>query len=734
MRIRWKLLILLLAFALVPICFLTLRAQRSTARLGRDIGERAQSVLTTRAIQQLRMFVQARAQLLDRDGDVISLTLQSYGESIEDALAHDPPTDATYYSSYDYRSKLRHPDDMHPSERFFARGASSEPVPLMISTNNMVMHAAPDTDKVATAEDFRRLTLLTSRFHATASREPELIFWQYAGLESGAFGCYPGSAAYEPDFDHRKRAWYAWAQRSLVESPRAPTAQWTPPYRDAATDQVVISAVRAVRYPDGSFAGAVGIDVHVPDIARRGELPAFPLSAVRLVIPMPRSSVYRPFDIPVFGVNDVPVDQLGLYVLAKQGDMAARDDGEAHTYEMEWIESADEGELRSLMDDMVRGGAGVKRMQFAGEPSVWAYAPLTRGRAHLLVIARYDDIVNEAERAEGMVSALIHSQFSQSAMVVIVLIVLIVVAAIFGARAVTSPISRLAEAANRLAHADYDVRVPVSTHDEIGELSRRFNEMVPQLEDRMHMRHSLDLAMEVQQHLLPATAPKLPGLDIHGQSNYCDETGGDYYDFVDLSTVSKDQLGVAVGDVTGHGIAAALLMATGRALLRSNADRTDSLAEMFTTLNRQLVIDSTGGRFMTLFYMLIDTHTRSVRWVSAGHDAPIVLDLSTGEFRELDGAGLPLGIEASWVYEEYSGPLSDAGELIVIGTDGIWEARNSAGDMFGKDGLRDVVRAHRHASAAEVCDAVTDALKAFCGAQAQEDDITLVAVKVLPKS
>jgi sigma-B regulation protein RsbU (phosphoserine phosphatase) len=256
--------------------------------------------------------------------------------------------------------------------------------------------------------------------------------------------------------------------------------------------------------------------------------------------------------------------------------------------------------------------------------------------------------------------------------------------------------------------------------------------MIPQLADRMRMRHSLALAMEVQQRLLPESAPHIEGLDVAGRSIYCDETGGDYYDFLQLDAMGPRQLGVTVGDVTGHGIAAALLMATGRALLRSRLHIPGNLAQVITDINRQLSADTDAGRFMTLVYVLIDTAARTLRWVSGGHDAPLTYDPTTGAFGELAGGGLPLGIEAHWQYEEYSAPLLPAGAVIVLGTDGIWEARSPSGEMFGKDRLREVMRANAQRSADDISAAITTAVAAFRAGAAQEDDITLVVVKILP--
>ncbi|MCK4378819.1 MAG: SpoIIE family protein phosphatase, partial [Deltaproteobacteria bacterium] len=365
--------------------------------------------------------------------------------------------------------------------------------------------------------------------------------------------------------------------------------------------------------------------------------------------------------------------------------------------------------------------------------SLWAYAPVGRRDGNLLLIVPYEEVTAQAAAAEAAILERTrqHLQTETATLIVVTLVVFLISS--LCSRAVIRPLADLSAAARKIAAGDLLARADIRTDDELGRLGRAFNDMIPQLADPMRMRESLALAMEVQQHLLPAGPPEIEGLDIAGRSIYCDETGGDYYDFLDLTEVSPHLLGVAVGDVTGHGIAAALLMATGRALLRSRADQPGTLADMMCDINRRLAADTDAARFMTLVYLLIDSQSRTLRWVCAGHDPPITYDPRLRSFGELKGGGIPLGIDAEWKYEEFSGQASPDGQVIVIGTDGIWEARNPAGDMFGKDALRRVIAENALRSAEEISLAITESLAAFCRTRAQEDDITLVVVKVLPQ-
>ncbi len=308
----------------------------------------------------------------------------------------------------------------------------------------------------------------------------------------------------------------------------------------------------------------------------------------------------------------------------------------------------------------------------------------------------------------------------------------VVLIALRGSRVVTQPIAQLAEIAQRIAKGDFNVRSTIRSRDELGDLGRTVNAMIPQLEDRMRMRQSLAVAMEVQQHLLPQEPPKIEGLDIAGISIYCDETGGDYYDFLEMSQGDGDRVVAALGDVTGHGIGAALLMATARAMLRTHLSEPNDLGEVFCETNRQLTNDTAAGRFMTLVCMTYDVKSRMLRWANGGHDAPFTVDLKTREMRELDGGGIPLGIEASWEYESYEQRVPESGMLIVVGTDGIWEARNPAGDMFGKERMCEIIRRNVDVSASEMIEAIKSGLFAFMAGAPRADDITMLVIKVLP--
>jgi serine phosphatase RsbU (regulator of sigma subunit) len=306
-----------------------------------------------------------------------------------------------------------------------------------------------------------------------------------------------------------------------------------------------------------------------------------------------------------------------------------------------------------------------------------------------------------------------------------------VLLAILMARSVSKPVLKMITFMNRVGGGDLDAKAAFGGSGEFRKVAGALNRMIADLRDRLRLRHSLGIAMEVQQRLLPSGPPHVRGLDVAGHSTYCDETGGDYYDFLVLDQASSDALLIVLGDVMGHGIAAALVMAGVRSVLRDRANTAGDLAELMSRLNRLIAADHGGDRFMTMHLSVIDANTRSMRWVSAGHDPVIVYDPATESFSEVGEGDLPLGVMDDTEYREHTSAPFQPGQVLFIGTDGVWEVPDSRGDQFGKDRLREVIRETAAQTADEIAAAVRERLIAFRGDTKSVDDMTFVIVKVL---
>jgi sigma-B regulation protein RsbU (phosphoserine phosphatase) len=310
-----------------------------------------------------------------------------------------------------------------------------------------------------------------------------------------------------------------------------------------------------------------------------------------------------------------------------------------------------------------------------------------------------------------------------------ILLIIILIRVVTG-RTVAA-IREVSIAAEQVAKGDYGKPLPVKTKDEVGELTSSFNSMVQQLKERMEMKEAMNLAMEVQQNLLPKKMPQIKGLEIAARSIYCDETGGDLYDFLEVDDGNGGRIGIAVGDVSGHGIPAALLMATVRAFLKSRVSQPGSPAEIIYDVNR-LITHDTGdtGQFMTLFYAVFDTGNKELQWVRAGHEPAIFYDPAKDEFKELNGYGMALGLDGKFKYRENMLDGLTMGQLLLIGTDGLWETQSQSGEMFGKDRIKALIKKNANASPAKILEAIISALREFRGLMKQEDDVTLAVIKV----
>ena len=274
-------------------------------------------------------------------------------------------------------------------------------------------------------------------------------------------------------------------------------------------------------------------------------------------------------------------------------------------------------------------------------------------------------------------------------------------------------------------------RVKVTSNDEIGYVGDVINEMTQGLIERERMQQSLNLAMEVQQNLLPKRNLEIDGIDIAGKSIYCDETGGDYYDFFKINETTNEKICVAIGDVAGHGISSALLMATVRSSLRQRSALPGSISRIISDVNHQLVQDvEESGQFMTLFYLNIDPKNMIAKWVRAGHDPAIIYDPGADSFEELGGEGIALGVDEDWKYSEYKKTALNKGQIIFLSTDGIWETFNHEGEMFGKAPIYEIIRKNSSFGANKIIDIMLESLENFQQGTQIEDDITMVVIKI----
>ncbi len=243
--------------------------------------------------------------------------------------------------------------------------------------------------------------------------------------------------------------------------------------------------------------------------------------------------------------------------------------------------------------------------------------------------------------------------------------------------------------------------------------------------DKQRLDAELKIASEIQSMLFPQQIPQISGYQLAAVNYPCTEVGGDYFDLLALDGCS----GIAIADVTGKGIGAAMLMSNLQALLRSRASEIVDPSALLERMNSDMFERVGTDRFVTFFYLLLEPHSGAVSYANAGHNRPLWRRTS-GEVCRLDVSGLPLGILAQSEYTPYQLVL-DSGDYILLYSDGITECQNNAGEMFGERRLEDLVARPGEITAQNLIETVLAAVDIFRQEQAYSDDITLVVLKRL---
>ncbi len=296
----------------------------------------------------------------------------------------------------------------------------------------------------------------------------------------------------------------------------------------------------------------------------------------------------------------------------------------------------------------------------------------------------------------------------------------------------TKNLSVLRDGVKRIAHGDYRARVAIDTKDEIGDLAAAFNKMAEDVErhqrlaiEQERFKRELELGRQIQHEMLPH-APLWLGLtEIKGVSVPAREVGGDFFNYFQLPS---GQLAMLVGDVSGKGVGAALLMANIQASLRTRLAMGQGLAVLADELDREIEASSPGPVYSTLFVAIFDPASRELRYVNAGHNPQYVLRSGTGLDR-MPATGLPVGLLSGHGYEEERVKL-DPGDVLFFYTDGCVEAENESGDMFGAERLEQLLRQLGPPATNDVLVLVESAVSEFRGSRELFDDATMMTVRV----
>ena len=465
------------------------------------------------------------------------------------------------------------------------------------------------------------------------------------------------------------------------------------------------------------FIGIAGLDVDLSASFEVLRLPAY-LSEGSLLMQV---VALRP--------PQVPSDR--VVVLARQRAAAAGGDWQTLP-ELASFSVGNTAATDTITTAMFAGEDGHLRTRIEGEEHFVLYRRFGDASAYVVMVVPVAQATQAALSAMQLAEDTTRTHTLRLALIFLATSIVVLLAAVLASRHLTRPIEHLRQVVGELASGDFTARAEIDSGDELESLGEAFNAMVPRLSEHSQVQESLTLAREVQQQLLPPAAPAIDGYRIAARSEYSEQTGGDYFDYLrlggDTSAASSGAWGVVVADVAGHGIGPALLMATTRAMLRAGTHRGLAPGLLFSEVNEQFAGDVSRGHFVTLFLVVLNEAHNRLCWASAGHDAALLFRHADATVNELDADDIPLGIDGSWQYKSHDGADMQPGDVLLMGTDGIWEAANAQGERFGKQRLREFVVAHRTESPDTICDRLLATLAAFRGEAPQNDDITVVVI------
>jgi len=679
MRFRWKLLLLMLTVSILPMVMLRAFGIHNVRNMAEALSEEVQTGRLEAARNEIQFLLNGSREALNMERERVAMALSFLSDL------------------------LRRVPNLQKDEDPVSRRAFDAVVPSVAADGSFsrLCVTAPELETPSTRHQAAWLAQSESTFAAIAEHLGEMVLRQDIAYTSGAAASYPCPHPGLRSSDVTQEKWY---RAAFVES----VFSWSRPFRDIPTDRwaVSISALREDddEQPIGVASVTVVLDRLLETILAFSSLPG----RTRAFLCM---------------IDQNPADgAIGLRVLLEANVPP--------TSEPRWLPMPETGLARNVIDDVARRTSRIVRAPFEGQDAFWAYAPLPCQGSAVMLIIPADDLLQPTHALQSAIQERVGQVEMLTAAFLLGLVVLNAVLVFVFSRTVTRPLEALSKAAGHLSAGDFDTRVDIVSKDEFGSMGAVFNRVGPQLKEHFRVREALQAAVEIQQSLLPKAPPSIQGLDIFTMSLFSEKIGGDYYDYLCVGESGRQRLCVAVGDVSGHGISSAITMATARAFLRLRASLPGTLAAMIADVNRKLVEDvEYSGQFMTLFLARIDRGARRIEWVRAGHDPGVLYDIRRDVFSELAGQGAPLGVSDQTRFEE-SAAAVEPGQIIIIGTDGIWETRNRTGEMFGKKRLMHLIRQHAEASAQAIVITVLDAVEEFRGHDEAEDDITLMVVKV----
>jgi phosphoserine phosphatase RsbU/P len=385
------------------------------------------------------------------------------------------------------------------------------------------------------------------------------------------------------------------------------------------------------------------------------------------------------------------------------------------------------------LDVPVRGAATLKAYQVEPDPDKYPSVHLVPAPVLATFSLRPSTVNKSLFSSVGAIGPILLAIVTVSAAVFLILEIAALATGTVLTRTITRSIDDLYNATLHVARGDFSHRVRVHNQDQLGALGESFNGMTGSIKNliegerqRQRLEHEIAIASEVQQELFPKSLPSLPGLQLAAVCKPARVVSGDYYDFVRLRPTS---VGIALADISGKGIFAALLMASLQAALRCTAtlDGNGDTSKLVTLLNGHLFRNTSDDRYATLFYATYDSETHKLTYTNAGHLPPFFVAKDC--VKQLDQGGTVVGLFEQTPYTQVTLDVPP-GSLLVVYSDGVTEAMNAYGEEFGIKRLEGEILSHRDLPALRLMERLIAAAEKWTGTSERADDVTVVVARM----
>jgi sigma-B regulation protein RsbU (phosphoserine phosphatase) len=582
-----------------------------------------------------------------------------------------------------------------------------------------VLFFAPGATATPGSDEARTLAGLADEIKAIYTSDGDLTS-VYVATDSGMMLFYPGEGNFPSKYDPRVRQWFmeAEAEKDIIWSDA--------PYVDADNHGLVMTCSEAVTSPDyGTWV--IATDVSTTTINENFIGKSLGENAYAVLINKDGDVISRPGQ----SVGNVTWDE---------------------PFNKENAFSNNASDLHAVATNMTAGMTGIGKVRFNGTEMYVAYAPVRSMNWSLAISLPVSQITQPVQEFTGKIEGATRDTGTHItaqtdwlkevfAILFVAILLFVLLVSVVLSRVITRPVQQLKEGAEALGEGDLDFRVEIRSGDEFEDLGSSFNAMAEALRvnidnlrrttaEKERYSKELEIARSIQTSFLPERMPEIPGYDISAVMIPAMEVGGDFYDII---PAAEGKCVFVIADVSGKGVSAALFMAMSRTLLRAGLEGASDLEKALSTANRMISRNAPSSMFVTVFSAVLDPVRLTLACTNAGHNPPLVVQGDSGEAVFLQERGVAMGVLPDMEGTPENVHLKP-GDLFIMYTDGVTEAFDARYAAFGEDRLVRVAQEYRTLSAGEVRDRIIAAIREFTGSVPQSDDITLVVIRVLPRT